>query len=297
MAPTSALSLLAVLAMPALALAHEGVHTTLARVEHALRANPTLARHLRAARLSRRAGDFAKSLQHLRDARRLARHAPLIDRERGLTFAKMGRLAQADHALSRYLRRSRQPDRRALWTRARVRVQRRRTTAALSDYARALRADAEPDLCLEAAQLQRTTGRVAAASRTLKRCLSQLGDSAVVREALARLELRRGRLSAARAALEPLLRSAHVSPQWHLLGASLAERSGDDATARAIRLAALRETDTALTQRRSALLLVQRAHILHALGRRDAARGAVASALSLAPRFAAAHALQRELSP
>lgn len=261
------LALALALATASAAWAHPGITAELENLESRFAQAPgDVELHLRRAELLRRSAAHARALVALEEAGRLAPQDPRVALERGLNFASAGLSRAAALSLDAAL--AALPDSAIGWsTRARLHAEAGELAPAIAAYGRALRLQPEPDHFLERGRLQEKVNDKAGAAATYGEGLARLGDSVVLREALVRVELSRGRPEAALAALEPALAAAPVKTEWLLRRAEIHQAAGAAERARADRAWALAEAERALAQRPTPQRLAARDLALEALGR------------------------------
>ncbi len=277
------------------ALAHDGPHQAIDRLTAALEREPDRADLLLKRAFQHRVAEHPEAaLADLDRARALDPSNAQIALHRGHTLVLLNRHAEADGEYSTFL--ATDPAHvGALAGRARVRAALGRHSAAIQDYDSALRTVDDVDLYLERGRLQESIGRLADAARDYARGVQRLSGAIVLRQALIRVETRRGHHDAALALIDDAERSATTRTVWHLQRAEVLRAAGRSEESRRSLEHALVEAERVLARRRSPLNLYQRARVHVALGDTSAARRDLQAALQAAPRFKKAQALLVEL--
>jgi tetratricopeptide (TPR) repeat protein len=250
---------------------------------------------LERARLLRVDRDGAAALADLDRARELAPQDRGVALERGLTLSLLGRDAEAEAELTRFLQSG--PGAGAAFAeRARLRARSGRSEEAIADYDAALELEPRVDLYLERGELLESQGHLAEAAGGYRAGLEATHGALLVRLALIRVETARGQHAAALALVDEQLGRAGVKTEWYLRRAEVLAAAGDASGARGARESALVEANRALEARPTAINLVARARVNLALERIPAARRDLELALERSPRFREARALLDELA-
>lgn len=277
------------------ALAHPGLHHDIERVSRELVAEPDrVDLLLRRAILFRLNDEPAKSLVDLDRARVLEPENITVVLQRGLALSALKRDGEAEVELGRYICvGGGRPE--ALAERARIRERTNRPALAIEDYGAALALRSDVAWYLARGRLQELLGQLDEAATGYREALAQVGGAVVVRDALIRVEIARGRYADALAELDTLLAQAPNKTKWLLRRAKVRQASGAAAGVAQDFAEALREADHAVTRRKTALSLCSRAEVLIALGRLAEARRDLLEANRLVPAFADARTLLAEL--
>jgi tetratricopeptide (TPR) repeat protein len=277
-------SVLFCLACATVARAHEGLERELEAADATVRARPGDPQALLArAALLRRAGDAARALADLDVASAIAPALREVSLERGLLLAAVdARRAEAE--LDRFLADG-PPTVAALVARAALRERAHRLAEARADWDAAFRLRPDPDAALARGRLDETLGDLGRAAAGYEEALHALGGAVVVRIALVRVEIARGRFSHARALVDEGMAQAAQKAEWLLLRADVDDAAGQRAAAARTRRAALDEIDASLARKRTPLRLLTRARALIALGRRVDAIRDLEECLAAAPQL------------
>jgi len=285
----------ALLALAPAARAHPGPHEEIARLDVAIAAEPGRADlHLERAVQYRLASRYDEALADLARAERLAPADPNVYLQRGLTLTEMGRDADADAALTRYLGDG-AGNAVALAERGRIRARRGDFEGALADYSAALALEGQVELFLLRGGAQEKLKRLAEAAAGYREGLTQFPGDAALQEALVRVEVERRNFDAALVVVADALARSPQRTRWLLRQGDILELAGRRDEATEARLAALAEIDRVLATRQSAIQLVIRAEVFLALGRLDEAQADLDVVLRKAPHYRAAHDLQTQL--
>jgi len=242
--------------------AHEGLPTTLERLDDRVAAAPDdLDLRLLRAESRRLNRDPAGALDDVRAAARLAPDDPRVDVERGLAQLALGDRDAALGSLRRYLEAVDRPRVDALVAHADL-----APAGALADLDRAVAIEPSPDLCLRRGALLEARADLAAAAAGYRACAARLDGAVVLRLAAVRVDRARGAADAALAEVDSLLALRADHPGWLELRADVLDDLGRADEARAERYAALAAVEARLTRRRSPRLEAQRAALLEDLG-------------------------------
>ena len=274
-----------------LALAHPGRHHDIERVTARIHAEPARADlYLERAVYYRLDAQYDLALADLDTSRRLDPAAIAVAVERGLTLAALGRDAEAEPELTRYIEQG-PPSSAALAQRARLRTRAGQSAAALEDYTASLRIEPDVDLFLERGRLQEEEALWVQASEGYREALARIGGATNLRLALVRTELAAGRPAEALQVIEDGMARLPIKTDWLLRKADVLEAMGRPDEARAQREAALAEADRVLGERATGIHLVSRARALLALGRPESASIDLEAALAKSPQFTEAREL------
>ena len=170
-----------------------------------------------------------------------------------------------------------------------------RRLEALAHYESAAGFATTVDVTLARGRVLRALGRVGDAVGVYRMDLSTLGGSVVVRRELVFALVELGRHAEALAEIDGARTRAGDTSLWDLREAAVREAMGDHARAEVIRREVLALIDARLRVRPTAALWLRRARAERELNRLVDARRSVQRALSMAPRYAPALELAREL--
>ena len=170
-----------------------------------------------------------------------------------------------------------------------------RLVEALSHYESAAATTTTVDVCLARGRVLRALGRGADAIGVYQVALPALNGAVVVRRELVAALVRAGRHDEALAQIDAARADAADTSLWDLREAAVREARGEHARADSIREGVLHRLSERLVRRPTAARWLQRARAERELGRVEDARRSVRRALSLAPRYAPALELQREI--
>jgi len=265
--------------------AHPGLHHDIARASEAIEKEPSRAElYVDRAYLERLDEEFEAALADLDLALRLAPTELRVAAERGMTLSAMGRYAEAEAELSRFLRfgNGTAP---VLAERAKVREHLGRKKEAVTDYASAIAIQPDVELYMARGALQESLGDLAGAAAGYRDGIARLGEAVNFDLALIRVETARKRYDAALALIDGQLGRSAVKTDWYLRRADVLEAAGRKNEARRDREQALAEAESALAKNFNGMKLFSRAKVQVALGRVDDAKRDLAQVLEKAPGF------------
>jgi tetratricopeptide (TPR) repeat protein len=276
--------------------AHPGYLADVARLTQQLDVAPTADLFLRRAERYRLLAQWENAASDLAAAERLGASPVQVALERGQTLAAAGDTAQALAELDRYLALG-GASAAGLRAHARLHASAGRYDAAALDLARVLAAGADPEVCLELADVELARRRTEDAARMLERCLQQLGGAVVVRKKLIDVRLLQHDHAAAAAVARAAMPGLSVKAEWRLIAADALTRAGSRAEARQELEAALAELDGVLAGRRAGgLHQLLRARALAGLGRKKEALAQLDALLAAQQNFEEAKALRAQLA-
>lgn len=278
-----------------ISLAHPGVHHDIERVSEALQKQPNRVELLSERGVYYRiAGDFEASLADFDAVARLDPSNLDVAAHRGMTLAAMGRNADAERELTRFIDGGRASGS-VFAERAFVRVKLGRVEGAIADFTASLSINPDVELFIERSRLEESLGQLDQAVRGVREGLAALGGAVVLRDRLINLEILRKNYDSALQAIDDQLAVTPVKTEWLLRRAQILSVAGKAADAERDRLRALDEANRSLSKRSSAIHLVSRARANFALGRLDEAIRDLRLALDQSPRMDEAHALLRQI--
>lgn len=290
-----ALVLSSILLYPQAALAHPGTHHDLERVDAALAVDPNnVGLLVQRAYFYRLESRFEDALTDLDRAERLDAESLEVQANRGVVLSALGRTAEAERALSRFLA-SGPGSSTTYLERSRIRARANRLDEAVADCRAAVSLEPDPEVILECGRLMETAGSLDEAALLYRRGLEGSGGAVVLRLALIDVETKLGRFQSALACVDEAIRSSTNNAGWYLKRAAILEQSGDLAGASLAREQALADVNRILAKRATAIHLVTRAEVYLAQGRTRDARTDLRLAIEKSPRYARAGELLAQL--
>lgn len=289
----SAAILAVVLSAPAAA--HPGLHHDIARASEAIEKDPSRAPlYVERAFLERLDEEYESALADLDRARTLDPADIRVAAERGMTLSAMGRDAEAEAELTRFLAAGKGTAP-VFAERAKVRERLGRKKAAVADYASAIALRPDVETYMLRGALQESLGDLAGAADGYRDGVARLGDAVNFDLALIRVETARKRYDAAIAVIDGQIGKAPVKTDWYLRRADVLDAAGRRAEARRDREQALAEAEGALQKSVNAIRLYSRAKARLALGRIDDAKNDLTQVLEKSPGFAEARQMLAQL--
>ena len=268
--------------------AHPGLHHDIAKASEAIEKEPSRASHyVDRAYLERLDEDYVAALADLDLARKLDPAEARVAAERGMTLSAMGRYAEAEGELSRFVRLAggTAP---VFAERAKVRESLGNKKGAVADYTSAIALKPDVESFMARGALQEALGDLSAAAAGYRDGIARLGEAVNFDLALIRVETGRKRYDAAIALIDVQLGRSAVKTDWYLRRAEVLEAAQRPNEARADRERALFEADRALEQNVNGIRLFSRAKVQLALGRVDDAKRDLTQVLEKSPGFAEA---------
>ena len=277
------------------AIAHPGLHHDIERLTGALAKEPGRADlWIKRSHHYRLDGKHSRALADLDHARALTPNNLDICMHRGLTLSAMGRDAEAEKELTRFLAGG-VGSAAAFAARGRIREHDRRYGLALSDYSSAIALKKDVKYYLLRGRLQESLGRLDEAAAGYRDGLRHLGGAVTIRSPLIQVEIARGRYAAALALIDEGLSRVPVKTEGHLRRAEVFEACGQVERARLERSRALAEANRVLRKRATAIHLFSRAKVHVTLGHLEDAKSDLELALDWSPRFSGARELLGQL--
>lgn len=241
-------------------------------------------------------GKFLESLQDLERAWLLDRENRTVALHRALTLSALGRYQEAEAALDKLLQKESDPKRVfSLAERAHIRAQTGRVDLAIADYTAALQLHPTIELYLIRGQLQESLGQFEVAAAGYQDGLAKLGDAILLKKGLIRVQLAQKHFSEALTLINEEVARSSVKTSWYVQRAELLGLMGQPDAARLAYEQALSEANRALRKRPTAMHLLARAEIYHAMGRMEEATQDLRAAVKKAPHFAKATHLLKQL--
>lgn len=277
--------------------AHSDVDPEIAEVTAKLADQPdNVALLLRRGRLYRFNGHLIESLNDLERAWLLDGDNRQVALARARTLVALGREAEAEAALNRYLQDEAGVSRVvALVERAQLYARTGRANLALADFSEALPLYPTVELYMARGHLQEEVGQLADAAAGYRDGLSRLPQAAILRRELIRVEIAQGHYPEALTLIDQELASAKVKTDWYLRRAEVLAAMGQTAAADSARAQALAECNRAFAKRPTPLHRVARAKVYVALGQLEAAKEDLRLAVQAASRFTEAQDLLKKL--
>jgi tetratricopeptide (TPR) repeat protein len=230
------------------------------------------------------------ALVDLDRAEALAAGDPRIAAERGLSLLELDCDDEAERELTRFLATGSRSTP-VLAARARARARAGRTDESIADLDAAIALEPDPDLYLERSAQLRTLGRLAEAAEGLREGLVRQHGAAALHVALLDVEIAAANWDAALVLAGEDIAHAAVKTHAYLRRAEIFRAAGRKRDAVVDLERALIEADRDVARRPTGLALHARARVFLALGRNEAARRDLTSALERSPRFAEAREL------
>lgn len=212
----------------------------------------------------------------------------------GLTLSAMGRDAEAEAALTRFLGAGGRSVP-AYAGRAAIRARAGKFEEAIQDYTAALEIQRDVELYLARGALQEATGDLDAAAAGYHDGFETLGGAVTLRLALIRVETGRGNYDSALGLVDEELQRVPVKTTWLLRKSEVLRAAGETEDADRTLNQALTEANQMIEKRATGIQLLSRAKVYMAMGRRDLAREDLEVVLQKSPRFAEARELLEQL--
>lgn len=249
---------------------------------------------VRRGRLYRRDGHPLASMADLNRAGRLAPDRWDVVFERAMTMVSLLRDSAAERELTRCL--ELHPSLAIGYAeRGRIKARSGRRAAAIADFHKAIAIKPSVDWVLLRGQWQEQAGDLDAAATGYRDGMQQLKGPVLIRLALVRVEIDRGRFDAALAWIDPMLERASIKTEWYLRRAEVLAAAGRLSESQGDLSRALEAANDALRRRETAIHLVNRAKVHSAMNHQDAAIADLRRAVAAAPRYPPARELLSEL--
>jgi tetratricopeptide (TPR) repeat protein len=280
---------------PTGARAHPGLHVDVERATVAIKAspdNPEL--YARRAHYYRLGEHYEESLADLEHGRQLDPENLTVALGMGLTLSAMGRDAEAEAELNRFISAGGRAMH-AYSERAAIRARSGRFEEAIEDYATAIEIQPDIELYLLRGSLQEGRGDLAAAAEGYLDGFRTLGNAVTLRLAMIRVETERGRYASALAYVDEELERVPVKTNWYLRRAEVLSVAGRTAEAELALNRALAEANHVIEKRATGIHLFSRAKVYAAMGDYDLAKQDLKSVLLKSPRFSDARDLLDQL--
>ena len=275
--------------------AHPGAHHDIERATEALAASPSDVDLLvRRAHLYRIEGQLPESLLDLDRARKIAPERSDVILQRGLTLSAMGKDAEAEIELGRVIHEA-ESARQAYTERGHIRARTDRPVEAIADYDEVLRRAPQIELYLVRGRLQESIGRLDDAAKGYRDGIARLRGAPLLKIELVRVEITRKQYDVALKLIDEELDRAPIKTDWLRRRAEALAVAGKNTEAQNEFGRALTEANRVLAKRKTAIHLLARAKIYHAMGRLEAAREDLESVLRESPALPAALELEKKL--
>jgi len=265
--------------------AHAGLHRDIERATAAIESDPENAElYARRAHYLRLGEHYEKSLADLERGRELDPENQSVTVGLGLTLSAMGRDAEAEAALNRFISAGGRSVP-AYSERAAVRARGGRYQEAVDDYSKALEIQRKVELYLTRGALQEAHGDLDAAAAGYREGFESLGGAVTLRLALIRVETNRREFDAALALIDEALEQVPVKTDWYLRRADVLQAAGKTQEAGSALTQALAEANRVVEKRATGIHLFSRAKVYVALGRTNEAKQDLEFVLLKSPRF------------
>jgi tetratricopeptide (TPR) repeat protein len=275
--------------------AHAGLHRDIERATRAIESDPESPDlYARRAHYYRLGGHLDQSLADLERGRELDPENLAVTVGLGLTLSALGRDAEAEAELNRFLSAGGRSVR-AYSERAAVRARNGRFQEAIEDYTEAIKMKRDVELYVRRGALQEARGDLEAAALGYSDGFQNLGGAVTLRLALIRVETDRGEYDSALTYIDEELQRVPVKTNWYLHRADVLRAAGRTAEAELALNQALTEANQVIEKRATGIHLFSRAKVYVALGRTDLAKDDLEDVLLKSPRFSEAQELMQEL--
>ena len=277
------------------AIAHPGLHHDIAAASAAIDKDPKNADlYVERAFLQRLDEEFDSALVDLDRARKLDPANLRVDAERGMTLSALGRDAEAEDYLTRFVAHGGTAP--TFAERAKVRTRMGKVPKAISDYTSAIALRPDIEFYIERGALQESLGDLPGAAAGYREGRVKLGEAVTLDLALIRVETAQKHYAEALEVVDLQLGHAAVKTDWYLRRADILAAAGRADDARSERETAFREADMAVQRNGNGLHLYSRAKVEAALGRIEDAKHDLELALEKSPRFAEAQEMLAKLA-
>jgi tetratricopeptide (TPR) repeat protein len=240
-------------------------------------------------------GKFLESLQDLERAWLQDPENRTVVLHRALTLSALGRNQETEAALDGFLQNESDPKRvLALAERAHIRARTGRANLAIADLTSAIQLQPNIELYLKRGQLQESLGRLEAAAAGYQDGLAKLGNAILLKKGLIRVQIAQNQYGNALALVDEEVARSSVKTPWYLQQAEILALMGQPDASRLAYERALSEANRILEKRQTAIQLLARAEIYHAMGRMEEAERDLRAAIQKAPRFAEANHLLKK---
>ena len=280
-----------------LATAHSGLDPEIEKITAQLAKDPdSVDLLLRRGQVYRSNGKFLESLQDLERAWLLDRENRTVVLHRALTLSALGRNKEAEAALDYFLQKESDPKRVfALAERAHIRARTGQVELAIADLTSAIQLQPTIELYLNRGKLQESLGKLEDAAGGYHDGLAKLGDAILLKKGLVRVKIAQKQYGEALALIDEEVARSSVKTPWYLQKAEILAIMGQTGAARLAYEQALSEANRVLGKRQTAIHLLARAEVYHAMGRMEEAKRDLSEAVKKAPHFAEANDLLKKM--
>jgi tetratricopeptide (TPR) repeat protein len=280
-----------------LATAHSGLDPETEKITEKLTKDPDNVDLLvRRGQVYRSNGKFLESLLDLERAWLLDRENRTVVLHHALTLSALGRNKEAEAALDYFLQEESDPKRVfALAERAHIRARTGRVELAIDDFTSAIQLQPTIELYLNRGQLQESLGKLEAAAAGYHDGLAKLGNAILLKKGLIRMQIAQKQYGEALALVDDEIARSSVKTPWYMQQGEILALMGQPDASHLAYERALSEANRVLEKRPTAMQLLARAEVYHAMGRMKEAKRDLRAAVQRAPHFAEASALLKKL--
>jgi tetratricopeptide (TPR) repeat protein len=208
----------------------------------------------------------------------------------------LGRNKEAEAALDNFLQEESDPKRVfALAERAHIRARTGRVELAIDDFTSAIQLQPTIELYLNRGQLQESLGKLEAAAAGYHDGLAKLGNAILLKKGLIRMQIAQKQYGEALALVDDEIARSSVKTPWYMQQGEILALMGQPDASHLAYERALSEANRVLEKRPTAMQLLARAEVYHAMGRMKEAKRDLRAAVQRAPHFAEASALLKKL--
>jgi tetratricopeptide (TPR) repeat protein len=277
--------------------AHPEMDPEIAKLTEALTKDPNNVELLISrGQIYRSNGNYLESLQDFENAWLVDRQNQVITLERAMTLSALGRDQEAEAALDSFLQDPSHPKRVfGLAERAHIRARTGRLEQAIADFTSAIQLQPTIELFLTRGQLQEKLGNLEAAAEGYHEGLAQLGDAILLKKGLIRVHIAQNQYGQALALINQEAARSAVKTPWYLQRGEILTKMGRSQDSRRTYEQALAEANRILGKRSTAMQLLARAKVFHAMGRVEEAKSDLREAVQKAPNWAEAEDLLKQL--
>ncbi len=151
------------------------------------------------------------------------------------------------------------------------------------------------ELYLIRGKLQESLGKLEDAAAGYQDGLAKLGDAILLKKNLIRVQIAQKQYGEALALIDEEVARSSVKTPWHLQRAEILDKMGQPDAARLAYEQALSEANRVLGKRPTAMQLLARAEVYHAMGRMEEAKQDLRVAIQKTPHFAEADDLLKKI--
>lgn len=279
------------------ATAHSGLDPEIEKITEKLTKDPDNVDLLvRRGQVYRSNGKYLDSLLDLERAWLLNRENRTVVLQRALTLSALGHNQEAELALDTFLQEESDPKRVfALAERAHIRARTGRIELAINDFTSVIQLQPTIELYLIRGELQESLGKLEAAAAGYQDGLAKLGNAILLKKGLIRVQISQQHYDEALALINEELARSSVRTPWYLQKAEILAFMNQSDASRLAYEQALSEANRVLGKRQTAMQLLARAEVYHAMGRMEEAKHDLRLALQKAPNFSKANDLLKKL--